>query len=65
MTEKKEERLTELLRRSDALNDACAAVEDWAAAPDAIARTLEVLRPMREEASRDFHVYRRELGLPE
>jgi hypothetical protein len=52
-----------LVRRSDALNAACAAVEDWSAAEDARRDALEVLAEMRAEAHHNFEVYRRELGL--
>jgi hypothetical protein len=39
------------------------AVEDWSAIPAAREPTLAVLREMRDEASRNFEVYGRELGL--
>jgi hypothetical protein len=65
VSEGEEERLRALMRRSDALNEACVAVEDWCAIPAAKERTLEVLREMRDEASRNFEVYGREVGLPE
>jgi hypothetical protein len=64
LTQKEDERLTALMRRSDALNCACVAVEDWSANPEDIADVLEILNPMRDEASRNFEVYRREIGLP-
>jgi hypothetical protein len=65
LTQKEEERLLGLMRRSDGLNFACVAVEDWSARPEVIAEALEVLTEMRLEAARNFEVYRRELGLPE
>jgi hypothetical protein len=65
LTQKEDERLTALMRRSDALNAAYVAVEDWSANPEDIADVLEILNPMRDEASRNFEVYRREIGLPE
>jgi hypothetical protein len=65
LTAREDERLTALMRRSDALSSACAAVEDWNADPQAIKDLLEVLNPMRAEASHNFEVYRREVGLPE
>jgi hypothetical protein len=63
LTAREDERLTALMRRSDALSSACAAVEDWNADPQAIKDLLEVLGPMRAEASRNFEVYRREVGI--
>ena len=65
VSEGEDERLKALMRRSDALGSACVAVEDWEARPEAVAKTLEVLREMRSEAHRDFMAYRREVGLPE
>ena len=65
LTAREEERLLGLMRRSDAVGSACAAVEDWNADPEAIKDLLEVLNPMRAEASHNFEVYRRETGLPE
>jgi hypothetical protein len=58
-------RLHDLMRRSDALNAAVAAVEDWGLSSEASDETLEVLRERADEASRDFNAYRHELGLPE
>jgi hypothetical protein len=63
LSEREDERLTALMRRSDALSSACAAVEDWNADPQAIKDLLEVLNPMRAEASHNFEVYRREVGI--
>jgi hypothetical protein len=63
LTAREEERLRDLLRRSDALGNACVAVEDWSAHPQLIASALEVLRSMRDEATHNFEVYRREVGL--
>jgi hypothetical protein len=65
LTAREEERLLGLMRRSDALSSACVAVEGWNADPQAIKDLLEVLGPMRAEASHNFEVYRREVGLPE
>jgi hypothetical protein len=61
-----EETLRELLRRSDALNAAWAAVDDeeWGY-PELKAQTLEVLEEMRVEAAQRFEAYRRELGIPD
>jgi hypothetical protein len=59
-----EHRLTELLSRSDALNNAVAAVEDDGEMVEQIkAQTLEVLRPLRGEAAEAFARYRLEIGL--
>jgi hypothetical protein len=63
LTAREEERLLGLMRRSDALVDACVAVEDWGAKPEDRANVLEVLTQMRAEASRNFEVYRREVRL--
>jgi hypothetical protein len=65
LAEGEERRLLALMRRSDVLNEACAAVEDWGVTPAAKEPTLKVLREMRGEAERNFKVYGRELGLPE
>ena len=58
-----EETLRELLRRSDALNAAWAAVDDeeWGY-PELKAQTLE---QMRDEAGEWFLSYRRALGIPD
>jgi hypothetical protein len=64
LSEGEERRLLALMRRSDALSSACVAVEDWSVTPAAKDATLEVLREMRDEASRNFEVYGHELGLP-
>jgi hypothetical protein len=63
ISESEDRRVMDLLARADALGNACAAVEDEGVSPDAVARDLEVLWPMRDEALRNFNVYRRELGL--
>ena len=64
LTQKEDERLLGLMRRSDALNNACVAVEDWSGTRPALkAEVLAVLTPMRAEAHRNFMVYRREAGL--
>lgn len=55
--------LTALLRRSDALNSACAAVEDWSAMPKAREEILAVPVPMRDETHETFERFREELGL--
>lgn len=65
VSEGEDKRLKALMRRSDALNMACVAVEDWSASPEVMADVLEILTEMRSEASRDFEAYRREVGLPE
>jgi hypothetical protein len=64
LTARQDERLKALMRRSDALTSASVAVEEWRSSPAAKERTLEVLREMRDEASRNFEVYGREVGLP-
>jgi hypothetical protein len=64
LTQKEDERLLGLMRRSDALNNACVAVEDWSGTrPEVKADVLAVLTEMRAEAHRNFMVYRREVGL--
>jgi hypothetical protein len=63
LSEREDERLTALMRRSDALSNACAAVEDWSANPEDIADVLEILTKLRAEASHNFEVYRREVGI--
>jgi hypothetical protein len=60
---REEERLTRLLRRSDALNTACVELEDAQLADQMKADTLEVLRPLRDEANEAFARYRLEIGL--
>ena len=65
LSEREDERLITLMRRSDALSNACAAVEDWSANPEDIADVLEILTKMRVEAHEAFLRYRREIGLPE
>ena len=65
LSEREDERLMTLMRRSDALSNACAAVEDWSANPEDIADVLEILTKMRVEAHEAFLRYRREIGLPE
>ena len=61
-----EETLRALLRRSDALNAAYAAVDDeeWGY-PEIKAATLEVLEEIRVEAHERFESYKRELGIPD
>jgi hypothetical protein len=55
-----------LMRRTDALSNACAALEDWAGdSLKYVARYLEVLREMHVQANEAFLRYRREIGLPE
>jgi hypothetical protein len=64
VSEGEERRLRALLRRSDALNNAWVAVYDWPADSMAVvATTLEVLEEMKAEATHNFEVYRREVGL--
>ena len=66
LTAREDERLTALMRRSDALGSACVAVEDWSGTAESYRRgVLEVLTPMRTEAHEAFLRYRREVGLPE
>ena|SRR5829696_9898028 len=65
LSEREDERLMTLMRRSDALSNACAAVEDWSANPEDIADVLEILTEMKTEAHEAFLRYRREIGLPE
>ncbi len=53
-----------LMRRSDAFNNALAALEDEESAyPDAKAEYLEVLREAQQEAHEQFVRYRAEVGL--
>ncbi len=59
------ETLTALLRRSDALNSAVVALEDWSAIPAVRDEALKVLKDMRDEAGEAFERYRLEAGLPE
>jgi len=60
------ERLQALMRRADALANACAAMEDWSSSsPEYVARYLSVLREIRIEAHEAFLRYRREVSLPE
>jgi hypothetical protein len=65
VSEGEDRRLKALLDRSDALANACVAVEDWSANPQVIAPTREVLTQMSAEAHEAFLRYRREVGLPE
>jgi hypothetical protein len=65
LTPREDERLLALMRRSDALSSACAAIEDWDASPEAIADALEALGEMRTEAHAAFMRWRRDIGLPE
>jgi hypothetical protein len=55
-----------LLRRADALNAACVAVEQerWGC-PEAKAEMLETLEEMRDEAGEWFATYRRAFGIPD
>jgi GrpB-like predicted nucleotidyltransferase (UPF0157 family) len=63
---REDERLMDLMRRTDALSNACAAMEDWCAGtPEYLARYLEVLKEMHAQANEAFLRYRREIGLPE
>jgi hypothetical protein len=49
---REDERLVALMRRTDALSNACAAMEDWAGdSPKYVARYLEVLREMHVQAN--------------
>jgi hypothetical protein len=54
-----------LMRRADALSNACTAMEDWDSEPEFLARYLSVITEMRVEAHEAFLRYRREIGLPE
>jgi hypothetical protein len=66
LSEREDERLMALMRRTDALANACAAMEDWGSdSPTYLARYLEALKEMHAEASEAFLRYRREIGLPE
>ena len=61
-----EQKLRELLRRSDALGNAWEAVwegEDWGSAEHK-AQTLWTLGELSAEADERFRSYRRELGIP-
>jgi hypothetical protein len=63
---REDERLMALMRRTDALSNACAAMEDWgSASPTYLARYLEVVKEMHVQAHEAFLRYRREIGLPE
>ena len=61
-----EETLCALLRRADALNAACVAIEleEWGY-PAAKAEMLETLEEMRAEAREWFASYRRAFGVPD
>jgi hypothetical protein len=63
LTTREDERLTALMRRAAEGVSACVAVEDWNADPQAIKDLLKVLNPIHAEASHNFEVYRRELGI--
>jgi hypothetical protein len=66
LSAREDERLMDLMRRTDALSNACAAMEDWGSdSPTYLARYLEVLREMHVQANEAFERYRREIGLPE
>jgi hypothetical protein len=65
LSEREDERLMTLMRRSDALGTACTALEDWGVDPKDIADVLEILTEMKTEAHEAFLRYRREIGLPE
>jgi hypothetical protein len=65
LSEREDERLMDLMRRSDALGTACTALEDWGVDPKDIADVLEILTEMKTEAHEAFLRYRREIGLPE
>jgi hypothetical protein len=65
LAEREDERLMALMRRADALSNACAAMEDWDSEPEFLARYLSVITEMRIEAHEAFLRYRREIGLPE
>jgi hypothetical protein len=66
LSEREDERLLGLMRRSDALSNACAAMEDWSdTSPEYLARYLPVLTEMRTQAHEAYLRYRREVGLPE
>jgi hypothetical protein len=63
LSEREDERLMALMRRADALANACTAMEDWDSEPEFLARYLSVIAEMRVEASHNFEVYRREVGI--
>jgi hypothetical protein len=66
LSEREDERLVALMRRTDALSNACAAMEDWGSdSPTYLARYLEVVKEMHVQANEAFLRYRREIGLPE
>jgi hypothetical protein len=65
LSEREDERLLALMRRADALANACTAMEDWDSEPEFLARYLSVIAEMRVEAHGAFLRYRREIGLPE
>ena len=66
ITRTEEETLRALLRRADALNAACAAVErdEWGC-PQAKVQDLHVLEEMSVEAQEWFVSYRRAFGIPD
>ena len=62
---KQQARLGELLRRSDALSNAYAAVFAEEVPNEATkAETLEVLEELREEANQEVRRFREEVGIP-
>jgi hypothetical protein len=63
LTPHEDARLLALMRRSDALGTASAALEDWDVDRQAIADVLEILAEMRTEAHEGYLNYRRELGI--
>jgi hypothetical protein len=66
LSPREDERLMDLMRRADALSNACAAMEDWrSSSPEFLRRYLPVLKGMHQEAHEAFLRYRREVGLPE
>ena len=65
LSPREEERLRGLLRRSDALNYAIAAVEDDEDfSPNIKAECLRVLGEVAQEAPEAFMLYRGEVGIP-
>jgi hypothetical protein len=66
LSEREDERLMALMRRADALANACDAMEHCSSdSPEYLARYIGVLTEMRTEAHEAFLRYRREVGLPE
>ena len=64
MGPRKGERLRGLLRRSDAFNNALAALEGEEGVSEGLSEYVEVLRAEHERAREAFRLYRAEVGVP-